>query len=110
MLHWLPTSSTFYTGGSVHFTTHDDYIISFKNTFTTEVLHARAKYAVDESEPREMFFFREGSLVMWNVQEMEAVQVLTLLRTYEQQSYPEHLVAAETETLAYCYEKGRSVA
>lgn len=47
-----------------------------------DVLYVKAKYEVDE-EPRDIFFFREGTVVLWNVSEIESGNVLSFLRQYE---------------------------
>jgi uncharacterized Rmd1/YagE family protein len=67
---------------------------------TSDVVHAVAKYQV-ESEPREIFFFREGSVVLWNVTDLESSNVLKFLRQYESDSYSERLVQQENELMNY---------
>ncbi|CAH1118522.1 unnamed protein product [Phaedon cochleariae] len=67
-----------------------------------DVLHAIAKYKVGE-EPREIFFFREGSVVLWNIDDLESSSILELLRQYEAHSYSERLVQAEKEIMNYHY-------
>lgn len=48
-----------------------------------DVLYATAKYQV-ESEPRGIFFFREGTVVMWNCSDMESSNILGFLKNYEE--------------------------
>lgn len=73
-----------------------------------DVIHARAKYEV-ETEPRELFFFREGTVVMWNISELECSNILLFLKRYQENSYPEKIVELESETMKYLYaEKGHS--
>lgn len=67
-----------------------------------DAIHAVAKYQVG-NEPRELFFFREGSVVMWNITELESSNVLTFLRRYEQDGYPEKLWQTEAEFMNYKY-------
>ena len=43
---------------------------SFAFADVTDALHVEAKYRVDD-ERREIFFFREGSVVFWNMPEEE---------------------------------------
>lgn len=69
----------------------------------SDVLHAVAKYEV-EAEPRELFFFREGSVVMWNITDLEASNVLQFLRRYELDSHSETMVQEERETMTYGYQ------
>lgn len=61
-----------------------------------------AKYEVGH-EPREIFFFREGSIVMWNISNLECGNVLQFLRRYEQNRYTEELVQTESELMNYTY-------
>lgn len=44
-----------------------------------DVLVASAAYSVGD-EPREIIFFREGSVVFWNCTELEANNVLDFIR------------------------------
>lgn len=71
---------------------------SIKNA--SDVVHAVAKYQVDQ-EPREIFFFREGSVVLWNVTELESSNVLNFVREFELDSYSESLVQQECEIMTY---------
>lgn len=72
-----------------------------------DVLHAIAKYEVD-NEPRELFFFREGAVVMWNVTDLEASNVLNFLRSYQFDSHSEGMVQEEAETMSYSHQNGHS--
>lgn len=67
-----------------------------------DVIHAVAKYEVGH-EPREIFFFREGSIVMWNISDLECGNLLQFLRRYEQNRYMEELVHTESELMNYNY-------
>ncbi|KAL1501548.1 hypothetical protein ABEB36_006850 [Hypothenemus hampei] len=68
-----------------------------------DVVYANAKYKV-EKEPREIFFFREGGIVLWNITDLESTNLLSFLRQYEQDSYAERLVQAESEVMNYKYQ------
>ncbi|CAK9796535.1 Glutathione synthetase [Anthophora plagiata] len=68
-----------------------------------DVIHAIAKYEV-EQEPREIFFFREGTIVMWNISEFECENILGFLRNYEQNRYLDHIVQSESELMSYSYQ------
>lgn len=48
-----------------------------------DVLYATAKYQVG-AEPRGVYFFREGTVVMWNVSDMESSNILGFLKKFEQ--------------------------
>ncbi|KAJ8675254.1 hypothetical protein QAD02_011040 [Eretmocerus hayati] len=73
----------------------------------SDAIQAIAKYEVGD-EPREVYFFREGTTVMWNMTEIECNSVLQFLRQYEEGSYSNDLIYAESETALYTYtESGR---
>ncbi|KAL6258738.1 hypothetical protein P5V15_010688 [Pogonomyrmex californicus] len=67
-----------------------------------DVIHAVAKYDIGH-EPREIFFFREGSIVMWNISDLECGNLLQFLRRYEQNRYKEEMVHTESELMNYTY-------
>ncbi|KAL6426086.1 hypothetical protein ACFW04_008984 [Cataglyphis niger] len=67
-----------------------------------DVIYAVAKYEVGD-EPREIFFFREGSIVMWNISDLECSNLLQFLRNYEQNRYMKELIHTETELMHYTY-------
>lgn len=48
-----------------------------------DVLYATAKYQVG-NEPRGVYFFRKGTVVMWNVSDMESSNILGFLKKFEQ--------------------------
>jgi len=81
------------------------YIPSKISTSTNplpDVVHAIAKYEVGH-ESREIFFFREGSIVMWNISDLECGNLLQFLRRYEKNRYMEKLVHTESELMNYTY-------
>lgn len=67
-----------------------------------DVLYVTAKYQLD-AEPRDIFFFREGSVVLWNFNEIESNNVLSFLRAYEKEPYLMPLVRGESEVMPYTY-------
>ncbi|XP_055854668.1 required for meiotic nuclear division protein 1 homolog [Episyrphus balteatus] len=67
-----------------------------------DVLYVTAKYMVN-GEARDIFFFREGSVVMWNFNELEANNVLSFLKPYEKDGYLKPLVKGESEIMPYSY-------
>ncbi|XP_015592886.1 required for meiotic nuclear division protein 1 homolog isoform X2 [Cephus cinctus] len=67
-----------------------------------DVIHAIAKYEVGH-EPREIYFFREGAVVMWNITELESGNLLQFLKAYEDCSYSDSMVHAESELMSYTY-------
>jgi len=66
------------------------------------VLYVSAKYQV-ESEPHEIFFFREGSVVMWNCSDEEIGNLLLELKDHEVNSYDTNVVMDESEMMLYEY-------
>lgn len=68
------------------------------------VVRAVAKYRVDR-EPREIFFFREGSVVLWNTNDLENSNVLGFLKRYEQDGYSEKMVQSESEYMNYRHQE-----
>ncbi|XP_075155490.1 required for meiotic nuclear division protein 1 homolog [Haematobia irritans] len=67
-----------------------------------DVLYVTAKYQVGE-EDRDIFFFREGSVVMWNFNDIEINNVLSFLRSFEKDPYLRPLVRSESEVMPYTY-------
>lgn len=67
-----------------------------------DVLHVRSKYDV-EPECRDIFFFREGSVVMWNLSEPEAKTILRNLQQFEINPYDGEIVKNEKEIMSYTY-------
>ncbi|XP_049767533.1 required for meiotic nuclear division protein 1 homolog [Schistocerca cancellata] len=72
------------------------------NQAEPDVLQVTARYTVG-SEPRDIFFFREGTTVFWNVSELECTNVLSFVKPYEENSYDERLVNQESELMEYTY-------
>lgn len=69
---------------------------------SADYLYVRARIQLDE-EPREIFFFREGSVVLWNCSELECHNVLAQLKHCELDSYDRRVVEEETDCMAYDY-------
>ncbi|XP_065365240.1 required for meiotic nuclear division protein 1 homolog [Calliphora vicina] len=67
-----------------------------------DVLYVTAKYQV-AAEVRDMFFFREGSVVMWNFSDIETNNVLSFLRPFEKEPYLKPLVRSESEVMPFTY-------
>ncbi|XP_027216027.2 required for meiotic nuclear division protein 1 homolog isoform X6 [Penaeus vannamei] len=78
------------------------YVSAGINPDASDVLHMVATYRV-ETENREIYFFREGSVVFWNVPEIERDNVLRFLKKYETGRYDEEAVEEECESLTYVY-------
>ncbi|KAK2575858.1 hypothetical protein KPH14_007232 [Odynerus spinipes] len=71
-------------------------------TALPDVIHAIAKYEVG-NEPRELYFFREGTVVMWNISDLESGNILQFLKYYEENSYTSELIHVESELMTYTY-------
>lgn len=67
-----------------------------------DVIYAVANYQVS-NETRQIYFFREGSVVFWNIPELECISVLDFLKRYQIGSYNKNLVLEEKEMLTYSY-------
>lgn len=68
----------------------------------SDVLYVRSKYDFD-SEPRDIFFFREGSVVLWNCDELETSNVIQYLHQFEIDSYNQEDIINENEMMNYTY-------
>ncbi|XP_070573314.1 required for meiotic nuclear division protein 1 homolog [Ptychodera flava] len=71
-----------------------------------DVLHMRTSNSIDgepDIEPGEIFFFREGSAVFWNVQDLTMKKVLRILSKHEISAYEVALVNWENEQMQYRY-------
>lgn len=75
-----------------------------------KVLHVIANYQV-EKEPRHIYFFSEGSVVFWNVPDLEQQSVLEFLKPFQMNAYAEDVFKEEKEDLEYLYgENGTKLA
>lgn len=74
-----------------------------------EVLHIQLKQgewgtaSAHSGEPQEVFFFREGSTVLWNCSDEQAQLVWQYLRAYEINPYTAAVVEDEKEIMDYAY-------
>ncbi|KAJ8866254.1 hypothetical protein PR048_032097 [Dryococelus australis] len=98
---WLGTSATFAAWEDPRYATGNRtrFILVGNDS---NVVHAVAKYHLN-GDHREIFFFREGSVVLWNITELESFNVLSFLRKFEKNSYDEKLVQNENELMMYTY-------
>lgn len=86
-----------------------EFMSTDDNGSEPDVLYVTAKYPVG-NEPRDIFFFREGTCILWNVSELECSNVLTFLRDFELKRYDEAVVQGESEMMGYSYGTDQSVA
>lgn len=80
----------------------DENTADNKVTQPPDFLYATAKIKFGD-EPRDIFFFREGSVVLWNCPDLECSNVLTHLQTFEIDAYNRALIAEESDCMAYNY-------
>lgn len=76
------------------------FLSSGDNDTDPDVLHVTAKYKVG-NESRDLYFFREGTVVLWNCTDLENSNILRFLRQFEQDSYDESTVLEESESMLY---------
>ncbi|XP_043226949.1 required for meiotic nuclear division protein 1 homolog isoform X2 [Amphibalanus amphitrite] len=67
-----------------------------------DVLHVAARYTLG-AEPREIYLFREGTVVFWNVPELERRSVLEFIRQFQEGSYDQETVEEESDSMPYSY-------
>jgi len=65
------------------------------------------QYQVDV-ETKEIFIFKEGCLVFWNVPELERDSVLRFVKAYGEDCYENQLIFDESEMMSYCESKNGS--
>ena len=65
-------------------------------------LCVKPKYpTINESEPRHMFFFEEGTCVFWNTTQEEQKNLLQLLSKHQENPHPYDSVLEESELMDY---------
>ena len=67
-----------------------------------EVIHLTAAYQVSP-EPREMYIFREGAVVFWNISPLERQNALQFIKPHQIGFYSDEIVNEESESLSYTY-------
>lgn len=79
-------------------------LIPFDDTVQNnkESVQVIAKYQVG-TESRFIYFFKEGSLVAWNVSDLEIENLLEFLKQYEVKPYEKSVVLNEKELMYYTY-------
>ncbi|XP_060837145.1 required for meiotic nuclear division protein 1 homolog [Rhopalosiphum padi] len=73
-----------------------------EETAPADVIHAVSKFHVT-NEPRHLYFFREGSVVGWNVSDLEVSSLINFVAEHEIGSYDDHIVMDERESMYYAY-------
>ncbi|GAB6030199.1 hypothetical protein CHUAL_005875 [Chamberlinius hualienensis] len=67
-----------------------------------DAMRIAAKYKVSK-EPVDIYIFKEGSVVFWNVDQTERGLILKFLKPYAVNFYEETLIDYEAETMEYSY-------
>ncbi|XP_033116364.1 required for meiotic nuclear division protein 1 homolog [Anneissia japonica] len=72
-----------------------------------DVLHMQVfeKSDDEDEEPREIFLFREGSVVFWNVPEQLIKGVIRTITKHQTHAYEIALVTWENEQMSYTYDR-----
>ncbi|XP_041350267.1 required for meiotic nuclear division protein 1 homolog isoform X2 [Gigantopelta aegis] len=73
----------------------------------TDALFVRARYEV-AAQPREIFFFREGSAIFWNVPGVERREVLKFILKKSTSPYDMELVIQEHEQMGFKYDSSET--
>ncbi|KAK6641562.1 hypothetical protein RUM44_013275 [Polyplax serrata] len=68
-----------------------------------ESICAVSKSDAHDADGKHLFFFREGSVVMWNLSDLEMKTVLNFVKNYEKNSFEESMIQNESETMNYIY-------
>lgn len=82
------------------------YEVVMLPTDVTDSLHLKAIYKIDNKE-REIFLFREGAIVFWNMSATERTEVLHLIEKHSASPYASSLYLTENECLKYDYSADR---
>lgn len=67
-----------------------------------DAIYAKAVYEVDQG-CRDVFFFREGAIVFWNMSYLERKEILQQVRKFCDSPYNLALTMSENESLNFCY-------
>ncbi|KAK7598232.1 hypothetical protein V9T40_006467 [Parthenolecanium corni] len=87
---------------SQYFSAHRNYALSNQYDEASDIIHAVAKSKVD-NENREIFVFREGSIVAWNISDSEMENILEIIRNFEIKPYDRAIVKEEIEIMPYTF-------
>lgn len=69
-------------------------------------LYVTNRYNLEHQEKsKEIYFFKIGCVVFWNVPELERNAVLRFLKDYNEDNYDEDVVFEESEMMTYCMSK-----
>lgn len=75
-------------------------LVEISDDIEEDVLPIRAKYQIN-NQPRDIFLFREGSMVCWNCSKEEIDNLLDFVSNYQFSPYDKSIVLKEKEEIDY---------
>lgn len=75
-------------------------LVEISDMIEEDVLPIRAKYKVNDM-PRDIFLFREGSIVCWNCSSEEVENLIEFVSNHQQSPYDKAIVLKEKEEMDY---------
>ncbi|NXE98150.1 RMND1 protein, partial [Menura novaehollandiae] len=103
------TADEYHLGNLCHDLTSHGYVeITSLPRDAANVLVVSTEKSAKEDDPGMIFFFREGAVVFWNVEEKSMKNVMRVLEQHEIQPYEVALVHWENEELNYRIGEGQS--
>ncbi|XP_027487713.1 required for meiotic nuclear division protein 1 homolog isoform X1 [Corapipo altera] len=103
------TADEYHLGNLCHDLTSHGYVeITSLPRDAANVLVVRTEKSAKEDDPGMIFFFREGAVVFWNVEEKSMKNIMRVLEQHEIQPYEVALVHWENEEMNYRIGEGQS--
>ncbi|XP_054832283.1 required for meiotic nuclear division protein 1 homolog [Eublepharis macularius] len=103
------TADEYHLGNLCHDLTSQGYVeITSLPRDAANVLVIGTENAMKEYDPGMIFFFKEGSVVFWNVEEKTMKNIMQVLERHEIQPYEVALIHWENEEINYRREEGPS--
>ncbi|NWI95342.1 RMND1 protein, partial [Pitta sordida] len=103
------TADEYHLGNLCHDLTSHGYVeITSLPRDAANVLVISTEKAAKEDDPGMIFFFREGAVVFWNVEEKSMKHIMRVLEQHEIQPYEVALVHWENEEINYRIGEGQS--
>ncbi|XP_042739773.1 required for meiotic nuclear division protein 1 homolog isoform X1 [Lagopus leucura] len=103
------TADEYHLGNLCHDLTSHGYVeITSLPRDAANVLVMGAEKSAKEDDPGMIFFFREGAVVFWNVDEKSMKNIMRVLEQHEIQPYEVALVHWENEEINYRIGEGQS--
>ncbi|NXO71380.1 RMND1 protein, partial [Phainopepla nitens] len=103
------TADEYHLGNLCHDLTSHGYVeITSLPRDAANVLVVSTEKSAKENDPGMIFFFREGAVVFWNVEEKSMKNTMRVLEQHEIQPYEVALVHWENEELNYRIGEGQS--